>query len=237
LSRNPPAGKCVHCLKVFDQLTWDHVFPKSWYPNTTPENLSKWKVPSCRECNSQLGAIEEEFFRLIGLCLDPGAPAAQGIVPKVLRSMRAADKNSERENNIRESLRRKVIEGVLEGTNIPSGGVIPGLHERWDRPTNEQVAFTIPADNVHRITEKIVRGISYIADEQFIAPPYAVNFFILAPDDASPIRQVLDVSGETFSCGPGIIVRRAIEPEDNTTAIFEIEFWGQFKTYSSVTRD
>jgi hypothetical protein len=237
LSKNPPAGKCVYCLKSYDLLTWDHVFPKSWYPDTTPKNLSKWKVPSCRECNGKLGKVEDEFFRTVGLCLDPDTHAAQGIVPKVLRSMRAEDKNSKEENIIRESVGRKILKGALEGDNIPSSGIIPGLHERWDRPVNEQVAFRVPANTIRSITEKIVRGIFYIVDKKFIETHCAINFFVLSPNDTAPIQQTLDVGGKTFSCGPGIMVRRAVSSEDGITSIFEIEFWGQFKTYSSVICD
>ena len=28
MSKKPPAGKCVYCLKHFEKLTWDHVFPQ-----------------------------------------------------------------------------------------------------------------------------------------------------------------------------------------------------------------
>ena len=44
---------CVYCLKLFEELTSDHVFPKSWYPETTPENLEKWQMPACVECNQE----------------------------------------------------------------------------------------------------------------------------------------------------------------------------------------
>lgn len=237
MNRNTAAGKCVHCLKTFDRLTWDHVFPKSWYPDTTPENLNKWKVPSCRECNGELGTIEEEFFRLVGLCLDPDTPATQGIVPKVLRSMRAAEKNSEKENIIRESIRQKVLKKAMEGTKIPLEGIIPGLHEKWGRPIGEQVAFAVPAQSVHRITEKIVRGICYIEDQSYIEPPAKIEFFMFSPDDATAIQEMFGAKEEVFSCGPGIVVRKTVAPEDGITSFFVIEFWGQFKTYASVTYD
>ena len=58
MAKNPEKGKCVHCLKVPVDRTWDHMFPKAWYPDTTAENLEKWQVPSCRECNQRLGKLE-----------------------------------------------------------------------------------------------------------------------------------------------------------------------------------
>jgi hypothetical protein len=52
----------MHCLKHPVQLDWDHVFPESWYPKTTPPNLEKWKVPSCIPSNSALGVIEDRLL-------------------------------------------------------------------------------------------------------------------------------------------------------------------------------
>ena len=49
------SNKCVICLKNFnysiedDSRTEEHVFPKSWYPKSTPNDLKKWKVPSCKK--------------------------------------------------------------------------------------------------------------------------------------------------------------------------------------------
>jgi len=41
--------RCVHCLEYFEELTSDHVLPKAWYPDDTPDNLEKWQVPACSE--------------------------------------------------------------------------------------------------------------------------------------------------------------------------------------------
>src|SRR3569833_975591 len=54
----PQPGRCVHCLSYHESLTWDHVFPVAWYPDTTPEGTEKWKVPSCEECNRSHGETE-----------------------------------------------------------------------------------------------------------------------------------------------------------------------------------
>ena len=52
--------KCVHCLRYCDSPTSDHVFPKSWYPDTTPQNMEKWQIPSCENCNTEYSKIENE---------------------------------------------------------------------------------------------------------------------------------------------------------------------------------
>jgi hypothetical protein len=70
--------KCVHCLKEAGD-TMDHVFPKSWYPDSTPENMPKPKVPSCKKCNNDLGKIEDIVFNKLAPCIDPHKIAALGI--------------------------------------------------------------------------------------------------------------------------------------------------------------
>ena len=50
-------GRCVHCLHEVDAITDDHLFPRSWYPTTTPQNLEKWKFPACGRCNREYGKV------------------------------------------------------------------------------------------------------------------------------------------------------------------------------------
>jgi hypothetical protein len=75
-------GKCVHCLKDNVELTDDHMFPKSWYPDTTAENLEKWTIPSCLECNQRLGKLERDLIGRVGagtkpIRRTPGNPTAE----------------------------------------------------------------------------------------------------------------------------------------------------------------
>lgn len=90
MTRRPPPGKCVHCLAEPVLRTWDHVFPKSWYPTSTPANLEKWKIPACETCNREYGTLEHDLMLKIGLCLDPDTQESAGIVEKVLRSQPTA---------------------------------------------------------------------------------------------------------------------------------------------------
>lgn len=236
LAKRPIPGKCVHCLKDPVERNWDHVFPKSWYPDSSPENQSKWQIPSCIPCNSELGRIEEEFLRLVGLCLDPNDPASRSIVQKALRAHRPSAGKSERDRNARAALRKRVLNEALEGAAVPQIGMYPGLGERWGRPREDQLAVLVPADSFRRLTEKIVRGIFYVEDGKFIEPPFAVEFLALDPSNGKSVREVTDKFGAIYAREPGVTVRRAVAPEDRMSSMFEIEFWGQFKTYAFVIR-
>ena len=82
-------GKCVHCLKDAEERNSDHVFPESWYPDSTPPNVEKWQIPSCIPCNTDYGKLEQDFLLKVGLCLDPFEPASASIVQKSLRSLKS----------------------------------------------------------------------------------------------------------------------------------------------------
>jgi hypothetical protein len=237
VAKRPAPGKCVHCLKELVERNWDHVFPVSWYPNASARDLYKWQIPSCELCNSELGEIESGFLGRVALCLDPESPASRSIVERALRATKPEMARNDRDRRARASRRKRILDDILQGAEIPDHGVYPGLGEKWGRPTAEQVAITVPVEYFRRLTDKIVRGIFYIQDQIFIEPPYEIEFFALAAAGAEPMCEALDRFGTIFAREPGIVVHRAVAPEDGISSLFEIEFWGQFKMYASVTRE
>jgi len=80
MAKRPGKGRCVHCLKEGVERNWGHVFPQSWYPNTTAADLEKWQIPSCVACNDRYGKLERDLIGRLGLALDvktqrrPGLP-------------------------------------------------------------------------------------------------------------------------------------------------------------------
>jgi hypothetical protein len=236
MARRPPIGKCVHCLLENQQRTWDHVFPESWYPETTPLNLDKWKIPACDPCNKEYGRLEQDLMLRIGLCVDPNTFETAGIVPKVLRSMNPQFAKDEIDRLARESQRKKMLGQLIEGADIPTASIYPRFGEKWGRPQEQQVAVPIPKKSVDRLFEKIVRGLVYIEDGRYIEPPYAVSLHPTYQTDMPEVAGILDKFGTTHARGPGIVVRRAVVPEDGLTAIYEITIWGMFHTYASVLK-
>ena len=130
MARPPKPGKCVHCLRTPIKRNWDHVFPESWYPETTPQNLQKWKIPSCLRCNRELGSIENEFFVRIALCLDPNSPGFTGLSEKAVRAMNPKYASTAADRRAREALGRRVTSEMLQGEQIPDEGIFPSLGER-----------------------------------------------------------------------------------------------------------
>src|SRR5882762_2270283 len=77
---------CVYC-RAAPGTTEDHVFPNSWYPDTTPAGTSKTKVPSCLPCNHDRWARAEEVFaQEYLLVLDGSRPELAGAGARLTRA-------------------------------------------------------------------------------------------------------------------------------------------------------
>lgn len=233
----PPAGKCVHCLADPVERDWDHVFPQSWYPEETPENIEKWKVPSCIDCNSRYGRMESDLLSRLILSLDPEAPASRSVIDAAMRSMRPSAGRNDKDRRHRAARRQRILDDTRQGADIPEGGRIPGMGERWGRAPEDQIAVLVPADSLNKMAEKIVRGIFFVEDGKFIEPPYAIELCFLEGEAERFWKTMLDKFGKTYERLPGIVVRRAVTPEDGISSIFEILLWQQFRMYAHVTND
>jgi hypothetical protein len=83
--------------------------------------------------------------------------------------------------------------------------------------------------SVRKLSEKIVRGIFFIEDNRLIQPPYHIDFYALTDETAKPIMEMLQKYGTVHAHEPGIVVSRAVTPEDSVSSFFCIEIWGRFK--------
>lgn len=237
MAKRPPPGRCVHCLGIFDDLTWDHVFPEAWYPSTTPQNLEKWKIPSCGPCNAQHAKSEGELLVIFGLCVDPDDPKSAGIVEKALRALAAEKGKTEKDIRARAAHRQKILGQVFEGDAIPYQAVYPGFGPQPGIHDAMRVAIPVSATGIRRLVEKVVRGITYLQDKQFVENPYKVEQFVLTDEGAAPIKDILNRFGQIYERGPGITVTRAVVPEDQMTAVYGIEIWGRFNAYAVLSQE
>lgn len=235
MAKRPMAGRCVHCLQFHDELTWDHVFPEAWYPETTPENTEKWKVPSCGPCNNDHGRNEAELLVRFGLCVPPDQLSNMGIVDKALRALNPDAAKNARDAGARASKRARILNQTLSGSNIPRQAIYPGFGPQLEQAEADQVAITISAHGLKQLTEKVVRGLTYLEEGKFIESTHEIENFVVNEAGASEFRAALDRFGTTHERLPGLRIRRAAIPEDRLSGIFEIEIWGQLKLYASVT--
>jgi hypothetical protein len=202
--KRPPPGKCVHCLEHNVELTWDHVFPWAWYPETTPTDVYKWRIPSCYRCNGELGKIEEDLLFRLRLCIEP-TPESAGIVAKAQRSYKPEFAKNERDRAARFARRARLSDEMIDGPDIQRSAVYPELGERWGRPSTQGLGIRVPANSIRRLTEKIVRGVYFLEGQKFVELPFVIQFYALTDQGASPIKVILDQFGQEYSRGPGVV--------------------------------
>ncbi|MBH8560735.1 hypothetical protein I8748_00670 [Nostoc sp. CENA67] len=145
MAKRHKSGRCVHCLENVDSLTRDHVFPSAWYPDTTPENLQRWTIPSCRECNQEYGKLEEDLLLRLGLCIDPEYAKSSGITEKVLRSIDPEYATDSKEKRIRQRKREKLIKEIVKFKTLPNKGIYPNFRSQSNRYYPEYLSIIIPS--------------------------------------------------------------------------------------------
>lgn len=236
MTKRPTPQNCVHCLVHSTEMSWDHVFPTSWYPDTTPADVEKWAIPSCIRCNHSYGQIEQDFLSRVALALDPDHPASRSVIAKAMRGTDPTIARSDRDKRARDAKRKSLIDSLMTGDAIPREATFPGMQEKWDRPIEEQVAIAVSVDSVKRMASKIVRGIFHVVDKKLIEPPFEIEQFVVHEAEASGMHNILDRFGTEFSRPPGITVRRAVVPDDGMSSVFEITFWQQMKIYAVVEK-
>lgn len=234
MSKAPPPERCVHCLNDFTELTWDHVFPESWYPETTSEKHEKWKIPSCNVCNRQYGKIEELLINL-GLCLDPNDDNSRGIVQKALRALNPQYGKNARDRRIRFEKKMKILNSAFWGENIPKEGRYP----KFDKPLGteeEEMAVVISKDQLKKLAEKMVKGITYLELNRYIEKPYSIDISVLHDADGEDIQALLVKYGSISEIQPGIKIKKAFA-SDSLSSVFHIEIWRQLSLYAFVTNE
>jgi 5-methylcytosine-specific restriction endonuclease McrA len=214
--------QCVHCLRLTDSVTADHIFPSSWYPDTTPAGVQRWTVPCCSKCNRELGKLERDLLVRLILCVNPKSEAASGLASKALRSLGIdAGGLSERETIHRRRFRDKIRSELMPQADLAGKpGRIPGLGP--PEASESQWSIPIPWAGLAIVAEKIVRGCEYKLRGRFIEPPYGMRIFV-SPSDFVP--EPYASASQVFEFGPGCSVRRLFAKEDSNVVLYWISVW------------
>jgi hypothetical protein len=234
--RKPNPGICVHCCKEVDDRNKDHVFPKAWYPETTPSGIERWTVDSCVPCNDAHAQLEAELLMRIGLCIGRGEVAAAGIPEKALRSIRPRHAETERDRRARMAARDKLRQEIVISDNPPEEGVFPnfgpqpGVHYG-----NEYLIIGIPEASLITLGRKIVRGLTYVLERRLLPDDDAIGiFFVWDAPDITALRAQIRAAGKTYHRGPGILIERAVAADDVKMSMWHITIFGRLKMWAVV---
>src|SRR5713101_3511088 len=121
-------GQCVYCLQTFEVRSWDHVMPRSWYPDTTPSDLERWQVPSCTPCNAAHGRNEEDLLLRLMMCFGNDDARAAGIPQRIIRSIDPRRARNNRDARARAARHRGLGQDMFTASTAGSGaGLIPNF--------------------------------------------------------------------------------------------------------------
>lgn len=222
--------KCPFCLKEYRNLTDEHVFPNSWYPNNVPSNIQKWKVPSCKFCNQKFGKIEQEILLTAGLCLDPNSKETNTISQRILRSFNPKVGRNDRDKNARFKKAKDFLEKtflVYDSNKNPFPGF--GYHEGF--PINQQLGIAIP-NELPKIGEKFIRGVEYKLYNKIIDDDWLIRVYFCHEKDIKEIINFIR-KGEKYIVAPTIEFYRITSPQNDV--LFEFNIWNKLKIYGSIT--
>ena len=248
--------RCVHCLVELTKppksgvltdtsATLDHVFPKQWFPESTPQNLNRWTVPACHKCNCELGGIEKVLLSRMVLCLDLTKPELMALYQKVRKGLALNLSDQERkqidpaELKVREADKKKVIGDIKLWDELgPEGkkSLFPGLGP-WQTSAPEHT-LTFKQEDIVREAEKMVRGCEWKIAERLVEPPYTVRVhFVHEHDVPDGIWKIVEKSAKTYSIGSYFRVQRAVAGDEPLTVFYRIEFWGSVRVYAFIDKE
>lgn len=234
--------RCIHCLKTLyfktdnkdEKATRDHVFPNSWYPDNTPNQVQRLNAPACIKCNSGLGAMEKEVFTKLACCVDHEKIEASGINKKLLRSLGiGVDENiTSRDLSEREKRRKKLISEMTPYT--PDIKAFPGLGLHEGYLPEDHMTIPVP-EELKPVSEKILRGLEYCMGDRYIEFPYITEiYFPAAEKNVSSIYQLLAEYGVRESHGPGFKVERVESSDGSRLVIYRVTIWGTLVIWGSI---
>jgi hypothetical protein len=227
-------ARCVHCLNPAGN-TRDHVFPRSWYPESTPEDVQRPTVPSCRPCNGKSGKLENYVLGRLGLCLDPRKAASSGISAKALRALGIGAEGELSQNELK--IRAKIKANLLAETRpyfqvIGRPGILPGFGPNRDFPKESQLAISVNAEKLKEVCRKIVRGLEYHVVDRYVEPPYLLEVFFVNDEAATKLSS--SFAPASLHLGPGFRVQRASAQDDPRHVLYEIKIWDTLLVHGSI---
>jgi len=226
--RNKSDTICIFCLARPSE-EGEHVFPKSWYPSTTPPTVQRVVVPVCGICADEFEVAERKFSLPLLTMLDTANPDGASVVETLQRSWQF-----ERAPSLKESVRRiqrhqsimRQIKYKVRSPDNPSPWqfYVPvrspaGLHV-MAAPT-----LTLEHKVTAKICEKFVRGLHY--HELGVPLPIETPIKVRWPDDLNPeFRAAYRQLPLNSSLAPGLRYRVI---RDDKSSFWVFYLWGQIE--------
>ena len=246
MAKRFPPCRCAHCLKYSETPTSDHVLPTSWYPTTTPENVEKWQMPSCEECNLKYGQIESDLRFRLALGTDPAAPQSLGIAQSVHRSLNPSKAKGEKDQRARKRQFDKLKEMVIPLSVVEANNILPNFGPVAGTAKEDLIPIGIPTAAWEAFGIKLARGSMFELEGNYIEKDQKID--VLPPmyeDDerAQKIRRAIREHGTSHTVGPGFIVGKGFAFAEKKNAplltpitLLRFEIWGRVMIYVQIVK-
>jgi len=232
MTRRPHPGVCVYCGGGFTELTWDHVVPRAWYPDSVAVAEEKWKVPACSTCNAEHGKNERELLVRLGLSFGYSDPIAVGIGARAFRSVDPRQAKSPSDYRARLALFRQLDSEIERLSPPPQGGILPNFG-----PTAESMgkvlAIPVPEEGLIRFGTKVIRGMTYLRTGNVLDASREVEVFVIDNNDSEPVREILERFGKAEERGAAVVFESAWAEDDPVCGVFVITIWQRLKLYGA----
>ena len=230
--------QCIYCLRSLKKAekTVDHVIASSWFTETTPHNIEKWRVPSCRSCNHKYGRFEDDIGLRMAMCVDPEDPAAAGIYAKAKRAIDPTEGRNEKDRLARKRKREKLLGEFRVMRSLPTHGLLPSFQPNWDN--GSRLAIFVSAKDLESLVKKWVRGIHYLTLDRLIKRDDDIDILHVRDDVADEAFREIKHRATFLRKGPGVVIMQATASEKGESmTLYGFEIWGQYRVYASVDED
>jgi len=229
--------KCVHCLKYQEKLTEDHIFPRYWYPDSTPADIEKWTVPSCDDCNKKLGIAEEDLFNRFVMCVDETDLAAFGLTKKVFKDLSVESDKRRIGRQIKflmDTVKNFIPYPYEEGNQY----VLKGGTPKYGNRTRRMVR--IPGDKLHMVSEKIIRGLEFKLHNRLVEEDREICIIIPHEHKKEEIElinkwdKLLLAFEKNTHRGYGFSVRYGVNPIDENWSLYNVKIWNHLEIWAMI---
>jgi hypothetical protein len=159
---------CVYCCAA-EGVDREHVFPYSWYPDTTPPEVQRLTVPACRACNERFKRHEESVGHDLIMVADSARPEAAGVHERLSKSWRADQAKTAKEGKHR-LIKANRIWRTMRWADPAPGGPHVQIHSASGLVLRVSPARAIEKPGLKALAEKFIRGLHFGETGELLGP-------------------------------------------------------------------
>lgn len=232
-------GRCIHCLQYKNNVTDDHIIPRSWYSNYS-KNIYKPIAPACYECNQKLGKQEKKISHLMWMCMPETNPLREELVAKVFRACGSTPDGKplpgldRKERRIRKLYAQKLVSLAEPSNGFDEANAFPGFGYHSGYPREIQKITRLDGELVSNLAIKVVRGFEYIQQgkNRYIEKPYVLDVYF-PKNPHEPSLEIIRKKSPLFSDGTNSIQRSA-DPTRPLEPVYIIRLWNQWEIWGVI---